>query len=77
MNVQANAIIKGMQAMAKGKCDGLGTSVTTWLNFRCAWFPSSKRFAWYYGTKDITNTLTQVELLAMVKTELERIRDNS
>jgi len=71
-NDQAQTIMIGMRAMAKGAARGHDTSEVVWRGIVCHYYPLSRTYGWFHdGSKDITRRLTHSQVISLINIELE------
>ena len=70
MNEQAQTIMLGMRAMAKGAARGHDTSEIVWRGIVCHYYPMSNTYGWFYDSTDITRRLTRAGVISLINIEL-------
>jgi hypothetical protein len=74
MNEQAQTIMLGMRAMAKGAARGHDTSEIVWRGIVCHYYPMSSTYSWFHDGTDITNRLTRDQVISLINIELEEMQ---
>jgi hypothetical protein len=73
MNEEAQVIMAGMLAMAKGQAgDNTNTQTVEWRGIICKYYPASDRISWFHKwSTDITRGLAHRQVISLINIELE------